>query len=213
MRCGTENEDGATFCVGCGQRFPDRVAASSTQAVAGPAQAQPALYAAEMSSGAHAHLLTDVSLRDSTNRVVMIARKPSLLHPDYNLADGNEGVAGFIGTQTHLGHKTHSVEDANHVALGAVQVSNFSQNRAPPSCWLEDNAGNRLATIAYAEGLMAFSAVKTDGSVLFEASMSPGTGVRQALSELGHRAYAISLFEPGFPLPMLLATIVAMDAS
>lgn len=145
--------------------------------------------------------------------MVLVARKPSLFRSDYNLVDGDEGAVGFIRTQMHLGHRTHSVEDANHAALGAVQVSNISQNRAPPSCWLEDGSGNRLATISYTEGALDFSAVRMDGSVLFEASVSTGTGVRQSLSELGHRAYAIRLMEPGFPLPVLLATIVAMDAS
>jgi len=53
MRCGTENDAGASFCVGCGQRFPDEAGttSSSTQAGPAPAQAQPAVYGAEMGAG------------------------------------------------------------------------------------------------------------------------------------------------------------------
>jgi hypothetical protein len=164
-----------------------------------------------MGTGTHEHMLTDVYLKDPAGKVLLAARKQSLLHGDYTIVDGNEGVTGFIEQKTHLTHKTMSVEDAKRNIQGSVQVSNVSENRAPPKCWLEDASGNRLGTIVFVEGLAAFSGVKLDGSPIFEASFSAGSGVREALTEWGHRAYAINLIDPGFPLPMLLTIITALD--
>jgi hypothetical protein len=210
MSCGKENEDGAVFCIGCGQRFPPE-AANSVQPGGVTQQAPPfPVFAAEIGPGAHQHILTDVYLKDSAGKVLLVARKPSLIHSDYTIVDGTEGVQGFMKGQTHLTHKTTLVEDASHNPLGAVQASNISQNRAPPSCWVEDAAGNRLATIAYF-GLMSFGAIKPDGSTIFEARLSAGTGILHSMNELEHRAYAISLADPGFPLPMLLAVITVVE--
>jgi hypothetical protein len=211
MGCGKENEDQASFCVGCGQRFPDQAAPATQTAVQPPQAPASNLYTAEMGTGAHEHMLTDVYLRDSQGRVMLVARKPSILHSDYTIVDGSESVKGFIKAQTHLTHRTASVEDANHGVQGAVQVSNLSQNRVPPGCWIEDAAGNRLGTVMYGAGLAAFSGVKPDGSPIFEASLAVGQGMRETLTGLEHRAYAITLVDSGFPLPLLLAVIAALD--
>ena len=211
MQCGKENDDQAVFCVGCGQRFPDQ-AATATQPTGETPQtpSSSSLYTAEMGAGAHKHILTDVYLKDSSGKVLLVARKQSLLHSEYTIVDGNEVVTGFIRPQTHLTHRTSSVEDANHSALGSIQVSNVSQNRAPPSCWLEDAGGNRLGTMVFTTGLFSFAGVRVDGSPIFEASVRPASGVREALTERGHRAYDINLLDPGLPLPMLVAVIAAL---
>ena len=207
IHCGKQNDDQAAFCAACGQRFPDQTA-PPVQQVAAPV---PSLLTAEMGTGTHEHMLTDVYLKDPAGRVLLAARKQSILHAEYTIVDGNERVTGFIEQKTHLTHRTLSVEDANHTAQGSVQVSNVSENRNPPKCWLEDAGGNTTGTIVFMNGLLSISGVKPDGTPIFEASVSAGPGVREALTEWGHRTYAINLIDSGFPLPMLLTIVTALD--
>jgi hypothetical protein len=82
------------------------------------------------------------------------------------------------------------------------------QTRIAPNCWFEDPTGQRIGTIAYISGLAAFNAVKMDGSLLFQASVTFGGA---GLSALEHRTYSINLADQGFPLPMLLAVITAIE--
>jgi len=214
IHCGKANDDQAVFCMGCGQRFADQGASTPAQEMAqGPAlpAQSPSLLTAELGPGAHEHMLTDVYLRDQAGNLLLVARKKSLLHSEYTLVDGTEKVVGFIEPKTHLTHRTISLEDAGHNVQLAVQVSNVEKNRTPPSCWLEDPSGNRFGSIVFYGGPIAFTGVKTDGSVMFQASMATGSGLRQTLSELGHKAYAISLADSGFPLAALLTVITALD--
>lgn len=209
IHCGKQNDDQAVFCSACGQRFSDQAGPPVQQAAASaPA---PSLLTAEMGTGSHEHMLTDVYLKDSTGKVLLVARKQSLLHDEYTIVDGGERATGFIEPKMHLTHRTMSVEDASRSVQGLVQVSNVSENREPPKCWLEDASGNRSGTIVFMNGLAAFSGVNLDGAPIFEASISIGSGLAQALTEWGHRAYAISLIDPRFPLPMLLTVITALD--
>ncbi|GEM_PF-6690475 len=76
---------------------------------------------------------------------------------------------------------------------------------------LEDSSGNRLGSIVFTAGMMAFTGVKPDGSVIFEASFSSGPGLRQTLGEFGHKSYAINLVDPGFTHQALLTIITALD--
>ncbi|MDA4114720.1 MAG: zinc ribbon domain-containing protein [Thaumarchaeota archaeon] len=209
IHCGKQNDDQAVFCTACGQPFGDQAVPAVQQI--GASAPVPSLLTAEMGTGAHEHMLTDVYLKDSAGRVLLVARKQSLLHAEYTIVDGKESVTGFIEQKTHLTHRTLSVEDADHKVVGSVQISNVSENRAPPSCWLEDVGGNRLGTIVLINGMAAFGGVRLDGSPIFEASISAGPGVMGALTEWEHRTYAINLIDPGFPLPMLLTIITALD--
>ncbi len=214
IHCGKANDDQAMFCVACGQRFPEPAAPAAAQQAApvpAPTTQAPSIFTAERGPGAHEHMLTDVYLKDATGKVLLVARKKSLLHAEYTVVDGSEGTVGFIEQKTHLTHRTVSVEDAEHGVQGSVQVSNVEKNMAPPSCWLEDPSGNRLGSLVFTAGLMAFAGVKPDGSVIFEASIMAGQGMMQGLSGLGRRAYAISLHDPGFSQRMLLAVVVALD--
>ena len=216
IHCGKANDDQAIFCIACGQRFPDQAAPPSAQQVTST-PAPPALassfFTAEKGPGAHEHMLTDLYLKDQTGKVLLVARKKSLLHAEYTVVDGSESVVGFIEQKTHLTHRTVSTEDADHNVQGSVQVSSIEKNRAPPSCWLEDPSGNRLGSIVFTAGLMAFAGVGPNGSVIFEASILAGQGMMQGLSDLEHRAYSINLVDSGFSQRSLLTVVVALDQS
>ena len=106
IHCGKANDDQAVFCIACGQRFPDQTPPPSVQqAVPAPAPSSQAtnVFTAEIGPGAHEHMLTDVHLKDSTGKVLLVARKKSLLHAEYTVVDGDEGVIGFIEQKEQLG--------------------------------------------------------------------------------------------------------------
>jgi len=169
------------------------------------------LFTAEMGTGAHKHMLTDVYLKDPSGKVVLVARKRSMLHQDYTIVDGNEVVAGFIESKVHLGHTSLNVQDANRMPQGTIQVSNFEQKGVPPKCWLEDAGGNTQGSIFFTSGFLGFSGVRLDGSRIFDASFSAMGRAGSMLEELGKRSYSVQLLEPGFSLAALLAVIAAID--
>jgi len=221
MSCGKQNEDQAAFCTACGKRFQDEPSASQVQqnAAASATTQQSTLLTAEKGPGAHKHMLTDVFLKDSSGKVLLVARKPSLLHENYDIVDGNEGVAGFMKPIHHLTHSGLGVEDGSHTLQAAVQRSNIESSsqlgpltrQNPPNCWIEDPVGNKLGALIFTNWVLGFSAVKPDGSRIFDVSLTGGTGLRQQLSAMENKTYAVNLYDSTFPLPTLLAVIVVVD--
>jgi hypothetical protein len=177
------------------------------------------LLTVEKGSGAHKHMLTDVFLKGASGKVLLVARKPSLLHEDYTVVDGNESVCGFIKSKSHLTHSGLVVEDASHNLQAAVQHSNFESSSQvgpfrkenPPNCWIEDAAGNRLGSIVFTNWVLGFSGVEPDGSKIFDAALTGGTGMVQELSSMENRSYTVNLLDPGFPLLTLLAILMVVD--
>lgn len=211
--CGQMNDDQAFFCTACGKSFPAQQAPDS------PAPIQPGppppstQYTAEKGPGAHKHTLTDVYLRDSQGKLIVVARLQSLLHRNYTIVDGAEAVTGFIEEKTHITHRTFTLQDASHNSLGAVSVSNVEQNRTPPNCWVDDASGNRLANIVFTMGRMSYAALKEDGSPFFQASLPLGGGFKETWENATKRVYAIQVNDPSFSLQMVLTTVAALDSS
>lgn len=222
-KCGKQNDDEAVFCAACGQKFQDESAPSTVQQSASVAVgAQPStLLTVERGPGAHGHMLTDVYLKDASGKVLLVARKPSLLHRDYVIVDGNEAVVGFLKPSTHLTHSGMSLEDSNHNLQAVIQQSNIESStqvglirqRNPPKCWIEDAKGNKVGSIVFTNWVFGFSCVKQDGSRAFDASLTGGAGLRQELSAMERRTYAVALFDPGFPLTTLVAINVVVGGA
>jgi hypothetical protein len=215
MNCGKENADQAAFCVGCGTRFPDS-AVAETPLFPAAAQAGPTMvFTAEMGAGAHKHMFTDVYLRDSAGTLLMVARRSSLIHENFAIVDSSEKAIGYLEHKEHLGHSSLMVQDENHNPMGSFQVSNVRKmalgREMPPSCWFEDAGGNKTGTLVFTGGLLGFSAVRLDGSKIFDASLSGGGGFRQTMSAMERRSYAINLVDPGFSQTWLLTAIAAID--
>jgi len=221
MKCGKQNDDQAKFCLACGQKFPDESAPSPVQqgAVAGGAAQPGTLLTVELGTGAHAHMLSDVYLRDASGKVLLVARKPSLLHGDYTIVDGNEAVVGFLKSSVHLTHSGLKLEDSNHNLQVVIQRSNVQSSVhvgpytqfSPPKCWIEDAYGDRVGSIVFTNSLLSFSGVWQDGSKVFDASLGGGGGLMQELFAMTRRAYAVTLFDAGFSLPTLVAVFVVID--
>jgi hypothetical protein len=169
----------------------------------------------ETGAGAHAHSFTDVFLRDSGGKLLLVARRPSLLHQNYTIVDGSEKVTGFIEKADHLTHISFVVQDANHAAIASVQVGRMrveiNGRRQPPSCWLEDAGGNKMASLVFLNNIFAFSADRLDGSRVFDASFTGGAGIVQVVTALERKSYTVNLVDPSFPLTLLLAVIAALD--
>jgi hypothetical protein len=164
---------------------------------------------------------TDVYLKDASGEVLLVARKPSLVHGDYVIVDGNESVVGFLKPSRHLTHSGMSLEDSNHNLQAAVQHGFSSTTQVgpyrhwnPPKCWIEDAKGNKICSIVFTNGLLGFSCVKQDGLTqrrVFDASLASGAGLRQELSAIARRTYAVTLLDHGFPLTTLVAISVVVD--
>jgi len=222
-KCGKQNDDQAVFCLACGQKFQDQSAPSRVQqsaSVAAGAQLS-TLLTVERGPGAHGNMLTDVYLRDASGQVLMVARKPSLLHRDYVIVDGNGVVVGFLKPSMHLTHSGMSIEDSNHNLQAVVQQSNLQSSthagplrlRNPPKCWIEDVKGNKIGSIVFTNWVTGFSCVKQDGSRVFDASLTGGSGLRQELSAMERRTYAVTLFDTDFPLTTLVAINVVVGGA
>jgi hypothetical protein len=81
----------------------------------------------------------------------------------------------------------------------------------PPKFWIEDAKGNKIGSIVFTNGLLGFSCIKQDGSRVFDASLAGGAGLRQEVSAIAHRTYAVTLLDPGFPLTTLVAISLVVD--
>ncbi len=213
ISCGKQNEDQAVFCIGCGRRFPDEstpVQQAGNTAPASPPQPT-SLFTIEKGPGAHEHSFTDAYLKDPEGKVLLVARRESLLHENYAIVDGVEVVKGLIEHKAHLTHSELRLEDADHNVQGSIQVSSIRTAGVPPNCWIEDANGNRQGSVMFTSGLLGFSVVKLDGSRIFDASFTSGPGLRQLLTALEHRVYEIDLVDSSFPLPMLLTVVLAIE--
>jgi hypothetical protein len=157
-------------------------------------------------------MLTDLYLIDSSGKIVLVAKLQSLLHRNYTIEDNLGATAGYIEEKTHLTHKTFTLQDAGHGALGAINVSNVEVNRAPPKSWIEDGSGNRVGSIIFQMGLTSYAVVKDDGSTILQASLSlGGGGFREAVEKFSSRAYSIQLSDQSFSPSMVLATVAALN--
>ncbi len=216
--CGKQNDDQAAFCTGCGQRFSSDSSSPSAQQQEQPwtsgQSTQPTnlMFTTEREPGAHQHMLTDVSLKDASGKVLLVARKQSLLHENYNLVNAQEQVVGYISSKRHLTNISLNVENDTHSVQQIIKVSTEHRRGIPPNCWVEDTSGNKQLSIVYTNSFLGFFAAKVpDGSKLFEASLnSEAGGIRAELDALSHRAYSINLFDTGFSAIMLLSILVAL---
>jgi hypothetical protein len=155
-------------------------------------------------------MMTDMYLRDFGGQVVLVARLQSLLHRNYTVVDGTGAVSGQIVEKTHLTHSTYGFEDLGSNTIGAVGVSNVERRRGiPPSCWIEDASGNRLANIVYV-GSMSFGAYRADESSIFDVYPSGGGGVMSGLVRVLSGPYAVRVNDASFPLPLVLTTVTAI---
>ena len=207
--CGKESDDLAVFCTGCGQKFPDQSGAS-LQPISSPIAQVASNFTAERGTGAHAHVDTDIFLKDSSGKLVLAARKQSLVHNNYDIVDGSGASAGFIEAKTHLTHRSLCLLDENHKMLWSVSVTSIHSRGVLPNCWLEDADGNRKGSVTFTNGLLGFS-FESNGNTALEASIETGgTGIVQELSSLGHRRYAINLVDAAFQPTLLLTVLVAI---
>jgi len=207
--CGTQNDDAAVFCTSCGQRFPGAESAPE----GAPQQAAPAdtTYTVELGTGAHKHMYTDLFLKDSSGALLLVAKRPSILHRNYTIVDGAESVKGFIESKEHLTQIEFDIMDPTRSVQGSVRRSNEQRRGMPPDCWLQDAAGNRQATLMYVNGYFGFNCSRVDGSTIFSVSLAMGQGFMAMEKSLGQKKYSVELTDPTFPLATMLAVLVAVQ--
>jgi zinc-ribbon domain len=216
--CGKQNEDQAAFCTSCGQKFySDSLFPSAQQQTqpftsGQPTQSTNLMFTTERIFGAHEHIPTDVCLKDASGNVLLVAKKESLLHENYNLVNAQEQPVGYISSKRHLTSLSFNVEGDTHDIQQTIKVSAERRRGHPPNCWVEDTTGNKQLSIVFTNGYFGFFAAKVaDNTKIFEAYLNNDLGgIRAELEALSHRPYSIKLFDPGFSNIMLLSTFVAL---
>jgi hypothetical protein len=214
MSCGSQNEDQAAFCAACGAPLPEVVQGAPAGSPGEGAAAQQAFatFTAEMGPGAHEHIFTDVSLKDDKGAVVYIAKRPSMLHENFEIVNPQGETKGRVSRKMHLTHQSFEICDPYDNVLNVFNVGTRRRN-VPPHCWLEDASKNTQGTIEWMAGFFSFGLVKPDGSRVFNARLTTQGGISQKLKELGSRRYAIDLLDPAFSTMILAGTIAAIDVS
>lgn len=217
-RCGRQNEDQAAFCVGCGAAFPQVEQPLSAVPPADRDLAQPpfATFTAEMGPGAHEHIFSDVFLRDNRGAVVCIAKRPSMLHENFEIVDPQGQMKGTVNRKIHLMRNSAEICDSDKKVLGVVQVKSVAHSgrrMVLPRCWLEDASGNTQARFEFTTGLSwSIDLVKPDESKVFHAQLTPtGGGVRNYLKGTASKRYSIDVFDPTLSAVVLAGIIAAID--
>jgi hypothetical protein len=211
MKCGAQNDDKASFCVACGANFREVGAAISTAS----ASSQPATktFHAEMTAGEHKHILTDIVFKDNGGVVVFTAKRPSLLHESFEVFDAGGQMLGHVNRKIHLMGSSFETSDASQRVISVVQIRNSRQRGRLPTCWLEDGAGDKQATVEF-QGFLNFDLVKLDGSKVLSAGIaSEGGGVRQELRDMMTKRFLIQVFDQTFSGLQLAGTFTALDTA
>jgi hypothetical protein len=154
----------------------------------------------------------DLFFKDANGQVLLIARGQSAIAVNqlYALLNGNESPAGYIETSGGLVHSSLCVQDFAHNVQGYIRIGGVHSRGTIPPCSIENANREKLASISGSP--MSFSALKPDGSRLFDAVMATGGGLRAALTALAHKAFRISLFDPAFSKLMLVGVFAALDS-
>jgi hypothetical protein len=154
----------------------------------------------------------DLFFKDTNGQVLLIARGQSAIgvNQRYSLLKENESPAGYIETSGGLIHSSLCVQDFAHNVQGYIRIGGVHSRGTLPPCSIENANGEKLASISGSP--MSFSALKPDGSRLFDAVMATGGGLRATLTALAHKALRISLFDPSFSKLMLLGVFAALSS-
>lgn len=202
--CGKLNEDDAAYCVACGKAL--------ARTAGGYQGGPPAVrYTAEMVPGQHEHILSDTALRDEKGADIYVARRLSMLHLNFDVLDPQGRACGHVSHKAGLAHISFEVSDTMGSILCVVKAGTVRSRGRVPDCWIEDTNGNRQGTFQFQIGILSFVLRRPDGSPVFGAQVSTVGGLDQRLHELGSRRYAITLFDPGYPILELMGVIVAFD--
>ncbi len=208
--CGRESGDEAAFCEGCGHPFP-----SSAQAPASagsvPSDLPPSKrFTAQLMAGEHKHILLDLVLTDDSAGTAAVATKTSMMHEKYDVKDSEGRLMGRVERKMHFNEDSFPIADGSDNVLWVVQSKGGGKGRRP-AIWIEDSAGNSQADLQY-DGLASFNLVKFDGTPVLRAEISAGGGIRDELSSLSTRKYAISLFDQTIQPWQLAALFAAIEA-
>ena len=176
---------------------------------------QPTFYTIVRGSGDRdqEHMDTDLSFKDSTGRIVLLARAQSAIgfRKNYTILDASANVLGYVETKGLLVKYTLTVFDSTRNILGYVQIGGTHDRGKTPKCSVQDANGGEIGRIAFTNNVYSLSLVRLDGFRIFDASMAPGGGLMARLSAFGRKAYSISLFDSSFPLLVLVAIFAAVN--
>jgi uncharacterized protein YxjI len=183
-----------------------------TQAGDSAGQPEPSQFVAQMTRGDHQHMSSDISLTDTNGAELLLARRPSLMHRNFEIVNPQGQIVGNVNHESHLTRSTFNILDATGKTMIVLEMQSIHDRRTPPKCWLNDDAGRQCATIAFTAGILGFEMDKLDGTRVFSAEISVQGGILEKLQQFGMKRYGLTLFDQSFPKESLLGIIAAIDA-
>ncbi len=215
VRCGSELAEDASFCQSCGspiqhQQVPEQSSGQGPNLI-GTSTLPVAAFTLEAGPRGRNRKGLDLFFKDTNGQVLLIARGQSAIavNQRYALLNVNESPAGYIETSGGLVHSSLCVQDFAHNVQGYVRVGGGHPRGTLPPCSIENANGEKLASISGSP--MSFSALKPDGSRLFDAVMATEGDLRATLTALAHKALRINLFDPAFSKLVLLGVFTALS--
>jgi hypothetical protein len=166
-----------------------------------------------MTAGEHKHILSNMVVKDDTGAVVFTAKRPSLLHENFDVFDAEGRPLGRVNRKVHLMGSSFEIIDAGQNVISVVEIRGSHQKGRPPNCWLEDSGGGKQATLEF-DGLLSFHLLKLDGSKIFSASIAfEGGGIRQEFLDFTAKRLLIEVFDQTFYGLQLVGTLAALDTA
>jgi zinc ribbon protein len=209
IKCGVQNNDDAVFCIACGTRFDGQE--DDLPTLAAPSEAASRTLHTEMVEGEHRHVLWDMVFKDDAGVVVFVTKRPSLLHENFEVFDHGNKMLGRVNRKTRL-LKPDAYEITDEIqGVGSVLMFRPGGRGQPPTGWLEDGLGNKLATLEF-QGLLSYDLVKPGGSKILGVRLdSGGEGLRQEFRDLMKKRYRVEVFDQSFSGLQVAGIVTALS--
>lgn len=226
--CGSANPDEAAFCMNCGGRLQSVAttpgwqsqpqtppSSASSYAAPSPQQAGPtvvASYVAQLQTGKHKHMLTDIGFKDQSGGQIMVAQKHSLFGFEYDLLDSYGNLMGHIKHHALSLHDTFDATGPQHELVGKVKHQLLGSMVFQDNFWFEDAAGQKTATVT-GDALnyrFALASTATSGQLATVQLDFPGGFIRD-LKSYGLGRYLVEVYSNELNPIMLAAFLVALE--
>ena len=227
--CGYTNPDEAVFCMGCGSRLQGVQAQTGWQGQAQqPNTSTPAptltpqrpdgstapiaSYVAQLQTGKHKHVFTDIGFKDKGGRDVLVARKQSLLGFEYEVVDEYGNLIGHVKQHPVSLHNTFDATGAQRELVGRVKHQLLGQMIFQDNFWLEDAGGERTVSVSGDAFNSEFTLTSAaTGGLLATVKLDFPGGFLRNLTAYNLGRYKIEVYSNELSPLMLAAFLVALE--
>jgi hypothetical protein len=173
-----------------------------------------ASYVAQLQTGKHKHVFTDIGFKDKGGRDVMVARKHSLLGFEYEVVDEYGNLVGHVKQHPVSLHNTFDATGAQREPVGRVKHQLLSQMIFQDNFWLENAGGERTVAVSGDAFNRAFSLTSAaTGGLLATVKIDFPGGFLRNLNAYNLGRYKIDVYSNELSPLMLAAFLVALEHS